>query len=177
MYTMNEQQQMEERLWNYIDGLQNAADRSAVEQLIATNQDWKNRYHALLEFSRLLNSAELEVPSLRFSKNVMEDIARLQVAPATGSYINKKIIWGIGGFFLVMLIGFLVYGLSQISWASSETSSTLLPQYHFTRKLDWSKLLNNSYTNIFMMINVVLGLVLLDMYLQRKRDGARQQQA
>jgi anti-sigma factor RsiW len=169
---MNGQQQAEDRLWDYIDGLGDASEKSAIEQLIATNIDWQNKYHELLEVHQLMNSSELDAPSLRFTKNVMEDIARHHVAPATSSYINKKIIWGIGGFFIIMMLGFLVFAFSQAGaggGGGSGSSTSMLPQYDLN-KLDWSKFFSNTYTNIFMMINVVLGLVLLDMYLQRKKE-------
>ena len=40
---------------------------------------------------------------------------------------------------------------------------------------DMSKFFNNSWVNAFMMINVVLGLVLLDNYLSNKRKALRKQ--
>ncbi len=172
---MNDQQSIEERLWDYIDGLGSATEKSVIEQLIATNIEWQSKYRELLEVHQLMNSSELDAPSLRFTKNVMEDIARYQVAPATRSYINKKIIWGIGGFFLVTIIGFLAYALSQISWGSTGSGS-LIPVYDIS-KLDWGKFFNNAYTNIFIMINVVLGLMMLDMYLRRKKEQAVQRKA
>ena len=36
--------------------------------------------------------------------------------------------------------------------------------------MDWSKMLNPTFTSVFLLINVVLGLVLLDMYLHRKNN-------
>ena len=174
---MNDQQQVEERLWDYIDGLASATEKSAIEQLIATNIEWKRKYGELLEVHQLMNSSELEAPSMRFTKNVMEDIAKYQVAPATRSYINKKIIWGIGMFFVLMVVGFLVYGFSQVHWSAGGGSSDLLSKYNLDKKVDWSKFFNNTYTNIFVMINVVLGLMLLDMYLQRKKENLKHKQA
>src|SRR5215467_8184479 len=165
---METQQSMEGRLWDYIDGVSNEAEKSAIEMLIETNLEWKRTYHELLETHELMNSSDLDSPSLRFSKNVMEEIVKYHVAPATRNYINKKIIWGIGGFFLVMIVGFLIYGFGQISW-SSGGSSDVVPQFNFD-KINWSKFFNNTYTNIFMMINVILGLVLLDLYLNRRKE-------
>jgi len=117
-----------------------------------------------------MQSTELEEPSMRFTKNVMEEIAKYQVAPATRSYINKKIIWGIGGFFIMMIAGFLIYSFSQISFANSPTPKLLTEYNNTMNKVDWSKFFNNTYTNIFMMVNVVLGLMMLDIYLTRKKE-------
>ncbi len=160
---------MEDRLWDYIDGNGTATERSFVEQLIATQETWRIRYHELLEMQQLVHTAfELDEPSLRFSQNVMEEIARHQIAPATKTYINKKIIYGIGLFFLVMVVGLLGYGLSQVSWSGTGSTRTLPVTYDIS-KIDFSKFLNNTSASIFMIINVVIGLMLLDMYLGKKR--------
>lgn len=164
---------MEERLWNYIDGVSAANERSAIEELLQSNVEWQSKYRELLDVHQLLQQSELEEPSMRFTRNVMEEIARLQIAPATRSYINKKIVYGIGGFFIVMLAGFLVYGLGQIDWSAS--GSTNLPVD--LNKVDYSVMFNNTYINMFMMINVVLGLVLLDRYLTNKKNQNTQAKA
>src|SRR5689334_17416891 len=101
---------MEMKLWEYIDGFSNEAERSVIEKLVSENAEWKAKYHELLEVHDTLNLVELDAPSLRFTKNVMEEIARYQIAPATKTYINSKIVWGIGVFFIAMIVGFLIYG-------------------------------------------------------------------
>ena len=84
--------QIEERLWDYIDGLGSPEERSAIQILIAENIEWQHKYKELLNIHQMMNDAELEAPSMRFTKNVMEEIARHHVAPATKTYINKNII-------------------------------------------------------------------------------------
>ena len=162
---------MEERLWNFIDGTAPAGEKTVIEQLLQTNGAWKSKYKELLEVHELLQATELETPSLRFTKNVMEEISKLHIAPATKSYINKKIIWGIGFFFITMFVGFLVYGIAQMSFTGGEEStlSKNLP------KVDFSKFFSNTWVNAFMMINVVIGLVLLDNYFSSKRKEFRKQ--
>jgi hypothetical protein len=167
---MNDQQNREYRLWDFIDGVSAPAEKAAIEKLIAVDPEWQINYRELLEVHQLMNTAELETPSLRFSKNVMEEIAKYQVAKATKSYINKKIIWGIGGFFIIMIFGLLVYVFGQIHWAD-KNSTNAFSKYNLD-KLDWGKFFSNTYINIFMMVNIVLGLVLLDMYLQRRKEQA-----
>ena len=165
---------IEERLWDYIDGRSNAEEKSFIEDLIATQQEWRNKYHELLDVHHLMeNSLELDEPSMRFSQNVMETITRLQITPATKTYINKKIIYGIGIFFLVMVIGMVVYGLGQVNWADNSATPDLITKYN--NKIDFSRFFNNTYTTIFMMINLVIGLMLLDMWLGKKRKEFRQE--
>jgi hypothetical protein len=164
---MSKQQNMEERLWHYLDGACPEDDRLFIEQLIATNQEWKTKYHELLELQELLSHhLELDEPSLRFNQNIMEAISHQHIAPAAKSYINKRIIWGIAGFFICSILGLLIAGFAQVNWSagSSDHSFVNLP------KVDVSLFFNSTYTTIFMMINVVLGLVFFDMFLHRKKQ-------
>ena len=156
---------IEQQLWSFIDGNSTKEERSAIEKLLETNLEWKKKYSELLDIHQMIKSADMEQPSMRFTKNVMEEIAKYHVAPATKNYINKKIIWGIGGFFITLIVGFLIYGFAQVDWNTQGDSK--LP-IDFS-KVDLSKILNNNFVNAFMMVNVLLGLVLLDRILASKR--------
>jgi hypothetical protein len=161
MNTMN----MEESLWNFIDGTAGTEERNVIEKLVQSDTEWKAKYHELLELDRYLKSTELEAPSMRFTRNVMEEISRLHIAPATKTYINKKIIWGIGFFFIALLVGFLVYGFGQMTFTGGEQTNISKN----LGKIDFSKFFNNTWINIFMMVNVVLVLIFLDHFLANKR--------
>ena len=168
---MSTQHNMEERLWNFIDGTVSAGEKTVIENLLQSDVEWKAKYSELLQVNELLQASELEAPSLRFSKNVMEEISKLHIAPATKSYINKKIIWGIGFFFIAMLVGFLIYGFAQMSLSTGEETEIGKK----LSKFDFSKFFNNTWVNVFMMINVILGLFLLDNYFTNKRKEFRKQ--
>lgn len=165
---MNTHPDIEQRLWDYIDGTSSVAEKQVIEQLLEADAKWKAKYKELLEVNALLQSTEMEVPSLRFTKNVMEEIGKLHVAPAAKSYINKKIIWGIGFFFIAMLLGILIYGFGQMLAADSGGQTTISKNLD---KIDFSKFFNNSWVNALMMINVVIGLLLFDNYLSAKRKN------
>jgi hypothetical protein len=165
---MKQQENFDQQLWSYIDGFSSKEKKSAVEKMLESNLEWKNKYQELLEVHQLMKSAELEHPSMRFTKNVMEEIAKYHIAPATKNYINKKIIWGIGAFFLTIITGFLIYGFGQVNWTSSSGSS-ITEKYIDLSKVDFSKIFDNNVVNAFMMVNVVLALVLLDRFLANKR--------
>jgi len=158
-------------LWDYIDGLSLPEEKSAIEQLIESHIEWRNKYRELLDVHELMSkSLELDEPSMRFTQNVMEDIAKFHIAPAAQSYINKRIVWGIFSFFILMIVGFLIYGFGSMHWSGgSGGNSQSLPYINRVSSYDFSKLFNNTYTSIFLMINAVLGLVLLDMYLGKKK--------
>ena len=156
---------MEARLWDYIDGISEASEKALIEKLVNDNAEWRSRYKELLELHQLVQSSELEEPSMRFTKNVMEEISRLHIAPAAKSYINKRVIWGLGFFFIALVAGFLIYGFAQMGASTGE--ETRLSKD--ISKLDFSKFFSNTWVNVFLMINVVLGLFLLDNYLSNKR--------
>jgi hypothetical protein len=171
----NAETPMEDRLWDYIDGASAPTEKSAIEDLLATNREWQEKYNELLNIHRLLDASELDAPSLRFTRNVMEEIARYHVAPATKTYINKNIIRGIGAFFLTMIVGFTAFIASQFKWSSH--SGTNLTPFNPGRGLvrlnniDWSKAFTGTYITLFMLIATVMGFILLDLYLQRKKQS------
>ncbi|HEY1112776.1 MAG TPA: hypothetical protein VGE66_04425 [Chitinophagaceae bacterium] len=158
---------IEVKLWEYIDGMVEPSEKSAVEKLIAENAEWKAKYHELLEVHQSINLVDLEEPSLRFTRNVMDEIAKYHIAPATREYINKKIIWGIAAFFITVIVSFVVYGLAQIDWSAGSSDGTI-GGVDF-RQVDYSRMFSNTFVNIFMMLNILLGLMLLDRYLADRR--------
>jgi len=174
---MNTEQPMEDRLWDYIDGHCSPTEKSAIEELLATNREWQEKHRELLNIQQLLSSSELEAPSMRFTRNVMEDIARFHVAPATKSYVNKNVIRGIGAFFATMILGMLTFTITQLRWTSSPSGPDRLNQsidkigINRLDSLNYSKLFNSPYVSAFMLIAIISGLMLLDMYLQQKRKN------
>lgn len=172
-------QQMEEQLWNYIDGTADAKDISYVEGMIASDQAWLAKYHELLEVNNLLkNDIELEQPSMRFTKNVMEQLNGLIPARATKQYINKKIIISIAAFFLLTIAGLIIYGLATMNWNTAPDSTSLLADMKKINSFQFnlSKTTESMLLNVFMMINVVLGLVLVDYYLRKKKSSSQKKQ-
>ena len=163
---MDNLNEMEMRLWEYIDGFTQGEEKMLIEQLIREQADWKAKYAELLQVHQSIDLVELEEPSMRFTRNVMEEIAKFHIAPATKSYINNKVVWGIGIFFITLIIGFVGYGIAQIDWtAASDSNSAVGVDFS---QIDYSRMFNNNFVNVFMMLNVVLGLLLLDRYLTSK---------
>jgi hypothetical protein len=60
-----------------------------------------------------------------------------------------------------------VYGFSQVNWSAGNSTNSYIG-IDFSQ-LDYSKMFNNTYINLFMMLNIVLGLMLLDRYLGIKK--------
>lgn len=165
-------QEMEKLIWEYIDGHVSPVEREKITRHLAEDPDWQIKYNELKSIHVLLQREELEMPSLRFTKNVMEEIAQYHVAPATKNYINKNVIRGITAFFLIMIGGLFIYFIGQLHWVDNPTGS-LLPAYNLNAsKLNWGKLLNNTYVNIFIGINVILGLILIDKIMQGRKNAS-----
>lgn len=171
---MTQEQIIEQQLWAYIDRVSSNEERSATEKLIASNLEWKNKYEELLEVHQLISAAEIEQPSMRFTKNVMEKIAQYHIAPATKNYINKKIIWGIAGFFITLIAVFVIYGFAQVEWSSPDNSNLPI-DFSQLSQVNYSKIFSNNFVNVFMMVNVLLVLVLLDRVLANKRKKFQKQ--
>src|SRR5277367_1178222 len=97
--------EMEKLIWEYIDGQCDASGKSIISRNIAEDPIWRSKYIELMSIHEMLQKEDLEMPSMRFTKNIMEEIVHFHVAPATKNYINKNVIRGIMAFFLVMIGG------------------------------------------------------------------------
>ncbi|HVG41975.1 MAG TPA: hypothetical protein VM888_10235, partial [Chitinophagaceae bacterium] len=83
---MEEIQKIESRLWDYLDGISLPDEQKEIEKLILENSTWRQLYQELQDVHQSMLSSELEQPSLRFTKKVMENIALVHIAPATKKY-------------------------------------------------------------------------------------------
>lgn len=166
---------MEDRLWDFIDGTASAEEKAAVEKLLAADPVWKAKYEELLGVHQEMQQhLELEHPPLRFTQNVMEEIARSQIAPAASKYINKKIIRSIAAFFIITITAFFIYGLTQLDWTASESNSNFNIPVVDASKLNVTEYFNSTTISIFLVVIVVLGLRFLDLYLSKKRRKFRE---
>jgi hypothetical protein len=156
---------IERRLWNYIDNICDAEERKLIEGFLQNNDEWRKKYQELQQVNQFMReSIELEEPSMRFAKNVMEKIAQSRIAPATKTYINKKIINGIAAFFIIVIGGLLIFGFAQINWSATGNNVSPFALY----ELDISKYFSKQFLNIFLMLNIVLGLILFDRFFRKK---------
>jgi hypothetical protein len=164
---MEAMQEMEARLWAYLHGLTDDAEKARIEKLLQTDSVWRTCHDQLIAEETSIGNLSLEGPSMRFTKNVMEQVQVLQVAPATKSYVNRKIVYGIGGFFLLLIIATLAYILPQVDFSQGAGGglSDKLP----AMEIDWSRYLNNTTLQIFIIFDAVAALFFLDRFLQRRK--------
>lgn len=147
-------EELETLLWDYADGRCTAEEATFVQQLLQKDAQWQARYEALRSFNESMNVAELEQPSMRFTKNVMDAIT--QQKPV---HISQRswVVWALGVFFVAIIaIGFF---WAVTSDSSSSTGRFTLPE--------WS--LNNRGLLAFLLGDVVVALLLMDQIVKKRR--------
>lgn len=157
---------MEDRLWDYIDGLSTPEERNAIDQLLKNDPAIRMRHGELLSLHQQLQSIELDEPSMGFKNRVMEQVLASPQPAALKTKVDKRIISVIAGFFIVTIGGMLAYTISQMNWTGEE--SFTLPKMGIP-VINWSLFGSPAFTLFFLSVNVVLGLVLLDKIITARR--------
>jgi anti-sigma factor RsiW len=164
---MEAKQEMEARLWAYLHGLADDAEKASIEKFLQTDPAWRSCHEQLVAEELSIRSLALDGPSMRFTRNVMEQVQALQVAPATRSYVNRKIVYGVGGFFLLLITATLAYIIPQLDFSQGVSGS--LPVRLPAMDFDWNKYFNKTTLQVFVIIDAVAALFFLDRYLQRRK--------
>jgi hypothetical protein len=72
---MNKLQNIERRLWEYIDNTNGVNEKITVRKLIETGQTWSKKFQELLSIHQLIiDSSTLEKPAPGFLQKVMNKI-------------------------------------------------------------------------------------------------------
>jgi len=155
---------MEEILWNYIDGNCTPEEQKAVSKLIAMDEAYRLQYHELLKLNNEFAAMELDEPPMAFTYNVIEAIRTEEARKPLKAAINKRIILGITIFFVLTISILLVYTLTNIRLSGGHVEipiSLKMPNIgsYITKPLVQS----------FLFFDLVLGLYLADTYLRKKR--------
>jgi hypothetical protein len=159
---------IDEQLWNYIDGNCDAREKAEIETKIAGEPKYQEKYQELLAVHRELNLLEEEEPSLSFTRNVMNLVA-LEPRPVTlKTKIDIRIIYSIGAFFAISIVGIFCYAVSITDF----NLDFQWPKTHLSYNV--SKLFTPSFLNIFLLLDVGLALVYLDGFLKKRKDKSEQ---
>lgn len=157
---------MEDRLWDYIDGFCSAEEKLTIEQLMQSNADWKKKFDELTALHQQLNAMEIDEPSMGFKNRVMEQVMASPHPSALKTRVDKRIINGIGGFFAVTILGVLTYMLAGIDW--NKSSGYELPPLKVP-SVSWTQFDMSSFTLFFLSAFVVVGLFVLDKFISLRR--------
>ena len=156
---------IEEKLWNYIDGTCSEEERKAIDILIAQDEVYRRKYEELLSLNQEFAKMDLDEPSMAFTYNVMEAIRAEHAQQPLKAGINKRIIKGISGFFIISIALLLIFTISNVHTGSANISAHLPDSL---RLPDIKNYLNKPVLEGFLFFDIVLGLFLFDAWLRRK---------
>jgi hypothetical protein len=157
---------IEEQLWNYIDGTCTADEQQTISALIAQDEAYRVKYKELLLLNKEFETIELDEPPMAFTYNVMEGIRAEHARQPLKAAPNKRIIIGISIFFLVTLVCLLVYTLANINLPAADIKVTVPVKLKVP---ELSNYMTKPVVQAFFFIDVILGLFLFDGYLRNKK--------
>jgi len=151
---------IEQQLWDYIDGNLDDSSKKAIEEKIESNAEIKSQYEELLKLNLVFDELDLDEPSMSFNRNVMESIALSPAPVAMKTKVDKKIIYCIGGFFVISLLALLGYIFYN---AKPE-----MPRFDLKVNFDLEKYITPKAIYAFLFADLVIGLIFLDQFLRKK---------
>src|SRR5471030_1935353 len=165
---------IEEKLWAYIDGTCTAAERNEISRLIESDSAYRDQYSELLLLNSEFEKMELDEPPMAFTYNVMEQIRTQEALVPLKAGINKNVIRGIGGFFVLSISVLLIIALSKVNWGNAAFGiaafDVKLPDQMSSSNI--KNIFTGTWMNAFLLFDVILGLFLLDTFL-RKRNSSQ----
>jgi hypothetical protein len=155
---------IEEKLWNYIDGIGSPAERQAISMLIEQDEVYREKYKELQALNTEFANMELDEPPMAFTYNVMETIRNEYAMQPLKARVDLRIVKGIGLFFGLIISAILVYVLVSVHWSAAISGGNTT---HFVIP-DITRFLSSPVMESFMFFDVVLALYILDGYLRKK---------
>ena len=125
---------IEQHIWDYLDGTCSEQEKMKIAELIDKNPAYQTAYNELKNLHAELKNIELDEPSMAFTRNVMNQVNILPVPGSIRSLVDKRIICGIGGFFLLAILILLAFAFSMVDWtqpADAAIATFNLPQVYF----------------------------------------------
>lgn len=153
---------IELQLWEYIDGLCDTDKKTKIEHLLATDSQWQSIFQQLSALhTDIAAEKELEQPSMRFTKNVMDAIAQTSIAAPVGRYINLLVVRIIAACFIIAITMFLAYAVFM---NIQQPDGSLTYAYGLTKML-----FSHNAVVMLMSVNVLTLLLLCDALLRKKK--------
>ena len=162
---------IEEKIWDYLDGLCTLEEQETIKQLIANDPVYRDKYAELMAMQQNMELLELDEPSMAFSNKVMDKIS-LQSQPLSAKVmIDKRIIYGIAALLGFMLVASLAVSIYQVEWSKIDfdmQSNFTINYADLGNKIQISSNIKTTIMYAFFMFDVVAGLMLVDRYLRKK---------
>ena len=116
-----------ELLWKYIDGACSPEEAAQVERLLAEDPELKREWAQRVKLHQNLQQQELEQPSLRFARNVMDRLPnlyrKLDISPLISPFWRKA-LGGLAGAFLLAYFA-LVFNVVETAGPESSPNPQL----------------------------------------------------
>jgi hypothetical protein len=154
---------IEEEIWDYIDGGLDAAQSLEIKARIAADPLYQRTYSDLMQVHQMISAEELDEPSMSFTRNIMEKVD-LEIAPvALKTKVDQRIIYAIGGFFILPMLSILIYVLLNSSYTMPEFK---MPDMHFN--LTMSAAATGVLVKAFLFLDLGLAFVYFDRFLRKR---------
>ena len=161
---------IEERIWDYIDGLCSDEEQQAISHLITHDPVYRSKYQELMMLQKDFELLELDEPSMAFTNKVMEKVT-LQSKPLSAkAIIDKRVIYGIAAVFIALLTVCLFIAIKDVNWSASFNMPAQV-NFNLAQLSQQLKLSETAKTLIlysFFMFDTIAALMLLDKFLRRK---------
>ncbi len=154
---------MEEKLWDYIDGTCSQDERVAIAALIEKDAVWRAALNDMLAINDDISALTLDEPSMAFSYKVMEGIRTHEASKPLKTAVSKYIIGGIAGFLILSILAIMVVIFANAGQNIDNSVPGNLP--------DLSVLTGAGAIKVFFYLDVMLLLFLADAFLRRKRNN------
>jgi len=158
---------LEQRIWDYLDGIGTDDEREFTKQLIGSDSEFRSLYEELRSIHLTVSSLELDEPSMSFNKNLIQKIKMEAIPGSIESLIDKRIIYGITAFFLITITALLGILFYQTDW--SRQTSFEMPEYKML-EIDTPNYLNSTLINIFFFADIIVALYLFDGFLSKRQS-------
>lgn len=166
--------EMEDMIWAYLDGTCSRAEQERVEELLGSDQQFRDAFHKSKLLHRELQAVEVEMPSMRFVQNVMDKLPAVKNL-ATTPLVSTK--W-------LRTFGWTLAGMLAFFWGGS---ALIIPQDaafaeetgEMVSLLEWlARLSAKGVSGPLFFAGIVflslLGLLLLDRWLQSRFGRLKQ---
>lgn len=157
---------MEEKLWEYIDGTCSGEERVAIAALIEKDAVWRTAFNNMRAINSEISEMTLDEPSMAFSYKVMEGVRALEASKPLKTSVSKYIIGGIAGFLVLTIVVIVTVILADAKQNAGAIATDLnLPNI--------SAVTLSSVIRAFFYFDIMLLLFLADAFLRRKRGNTQ----
>lgn len=150
---------IEEQLWDYIDGNCSAEEKAAVEAKLASDVAYSTTYAELMTLTAQMGAIDFEEPSMSFTRNVMGKVSTELKPVALKTKVDNRIIYGIGGFFVISILALFTYAVINRDLSFSG----------FSLSFNMQEMITPTTLKAFLFVDLAIALVFLDIYIRRKK--------